>query len=246
MRSEKTLETLHSLDDFDIFNMNSLNTNIEPDLNFLEPRLQSDISHLTALSRPLIKGKINQNHQSFISILHSNKRSLKRNFKQLYQHVLSELKISFSVIGLTEIQIHDGACSENLLSLPNYYFEYVTTPLSTDSAGMFINSQLQYNVLQHTSNSSYQALWIKIVDTNKSICGVVYRQHDKANDFLNYLSLSIKLYSSKNRNISLMGDFNIDLLNFESCFYSKELLELTQSFYQLSISPQEFMETQLR
>ena len=27
-----------------------------------------------------------------------------------------------------------------------------------------------------------------------------------------------------------MGDFNIDLLKFESCSYSKELLELTQSF----------------
>ena len=64
----------------------------------------------------------------------------------------------------------------------------------------------------------------------KSIRGVVYRQHDKADDFLNYLSSSIELYSSRNRNIYLMGDFNIDLLKFESCSYSKELLELTQSF----------------
>ena len=55
-------------------------------------------------------------------------------------------------------------------------------PLSTGGVGLFINGQLQYNVLERTSNSSYQALWIEIVDTtkNKSICGVVYRQHDKA------------------------------------------------------------------
>ena len=51
-----------------------------------------------------------------------------------------------------------------------------------------------------------------------------------AHDFLNCLSLSIELYSSKNRNIHLMGDFNIDLFKFESCSYSKELLELTQCF----------------
>ena len=44
------------------------------------------------------------------------------------------------------------------------------------------------------------------------------------------LSSSIELYSSRNRNIYLMEDFNIDLLKLESCSYSKELLELTQSF----------------
>ena len=67
----------------------------------------------------------------------NNIKSLKRNFKQFHQHVLSELKVSFGVIGLTEIRIRDGVCNENLPSLPNYYFEYVTTPLSAGSVGMF-------------------------------------------------------------------------------------------------------------
>ena len=139
-------------------------------------------------------------------------------------YFISELKVSFSVIGLTEIRIRDGACNENLPSLPNYYFEYVTTPLSAGGVGMSISSQLQYNVFERTSSSSYQALWIEIVDANKkkNICGVVYRKHDKADDFLNYLSSSIELYSSRNRNIYLTGDFNIDLLKFESCSYSKD------------------------
>ena len=150
------------------------------------------------------------NHRSFISILHSNIRGLKRNFEQFHQHVLSELKVSFSVIGLTEIRIRDGACNENLPSLPNYYFEYVTTPLSAGGVGMFISSQLQYNVLERTSNSSYQALWIEIVDTNKKerICDVFFI------DSMTRLMISliifprtIELYSSRDRNIYLMGDF---------------------------------------
>ena len=105
-------------------------------------------------------------------------------------------------------------------------------PLSAGGVGMFINCNLHYDVLERTSNSSYQALWIDIVDTNKkkSMCGVVCRQHDKDHDFLNYFSSSIELYFLRNRNIYLMGDFNIDLLKFESCSYSKELLELIQSF----------------
>ena len=52
-------------------------------------------------------------------------------------------------------------------SLPNYYFEYVTTPYSAGGVGMFINSNSQYDVLEHTFNSSYQALWIDIVDASK-------------------------------------------------------------------------------
>ena len=34
LHSKKTLETLHSLYDYDIFNMNSFNANIDPDFNF--------------------------------------------------------------------------------------------------------------------------------------------------------------------------------------------------------------------
>ena len=100
----------------------------------------------------------------------------------------------------------DGASDENLPSLPNYYFDYVTTPLFAGGVGMFSNNQLQYNVLERTSNSPYQALWVEIIGVNKkkSICGVVYRQHDKADDFLKYLSSAIELYSSRNRNINFI------------------------------------------
>ena len=176
LHSKKTLETLHSLYDYDIFNMNSFNTNIDPDFNFLEPRLPSRYFSPHSFAET-IKSKISQNHRNCISILHSNIRSLKRNLEQFHQHVLSELKVSFSVIGLTEIRIRDGACNENLPSLPNYYFENVTTPLSAGGVGMFISSQLQYHVLERTSNPSYQALLIEIVDANKkrNICGVLTR-----------------------------------------------------------------------
>ena len=108
--------------------MNSFNANIDPDFNFLEPRLQSRYFSPHSFAET-IKSKINQNHRNFISILHSNIsnnsniRSLKRNLEQFHQHVLSELKASFSVIGLTEIRIREGAFKENLTRLPNYYFE---------------------------------------------------------------------------------------------------------------------------
>ena len=101
--------------------MNSFNVNIDPDFNFLEPRLRSRYFSPHSFAET-IKDKINQNHQNFISILHSNIRSLKRNFEQFHQHVLFELKVNFSVIGLTEIRISDGACNENLPRLTKLLF----------------------------------------------------------------------------------------------------------------------------
>ena len=108
LRSHNTLETLHSLYDLDIFNMNPFNINIKPDSNLLEPRLRSRYFSPHSFAET-IKSKMNQNHRNFISILDSNIRSLKWNFEQFQKHLLFELKISFVVIGLTEIRIRDGA-----------------------------------------------------------------------------------------------------------------------------------------
>ena len=105
LHSKKTLETLHSLYDFDIITgvtWNSFNANINPDFNFLEPRLLSRYFSPHSFAET-IKSKMNENHRSFISILHSNIRSLRRNFEQF--------------LGLTEIRIRDGVCNENLPSL---------------------------------------------------------------------------------------------------------------------------------
>ena len=69
----------------------------------------------------------------------------------------------------------------------------------------------------------------------KNMCGIVYRQHSNANEFLDYLSESLKRFNRHNHNIYLMGDFNIDLLKYENCTYSQALLHCTQSFSMLPV-----------
>lgn len=67
------------------------------------------------------------------------------------------------------------------------------------------------------------------------MCGIVYRQHNDANEFLDYLSESLERFNRHNHNIYLMGDFNIDLLKYENCTYSQALLHCTQSFSMLPV-----------
>ena len=107
--------------------------------------------------------------------------------------------------------------------------------MSAGGVGLFINENYKYRVLERSTNSSYEALWIEILLPNhkKNICGIVYRQHNNADQFLDDLSDSLEYFSNHNNNIYLIRDFNIDLLKYENCKYSQTLLQCMQSFSML-------------
>ena len=121
------------------------------------------------------------------------------------------------------------------LNIPNYSFEYVPTPLFSGGVGMYINERLQYSVLEKTSTQSYQALWIEIHSrVNKNIiCGIIYRQHNCPKDFLSYFDNALENYSNSGKILYVFGDFNIDLLKFETCSFSQDFLLSLQSCYLL-------------
>lgn len=176
------------------------------------------------------------NSDSSFSIAHNNIRSLKRNFEEFQNQILSDLNIEFSLIGITETRICNSDSTESIPTLPGYCFEFEPTPLSAGGVGFFINNKLSYRIINRASNIHFQALWIEILNPKAKnvICGLVYRQHNNAEVFLEYLSNTLEDISCSNKDIFLMGDFNIDLLHYETCSYSKTLFELTQS---LSLFP---------
>ena len=111
-----------------------------------------------------------------------------------------------------------GKSIDFIPQLPGCCFEFVKTPLCASGFGLFINENYKYRVLERSTNSSYQALWIEVLLPNKkNICGIVYRQHNNADQFLDYLSDSLEYFSSHNNNIYLMGDFNMARHCFSVC-----------------------------
>ena len=110
-----------------------------------------------------------------------------------------------------------------------YWFYITTTWL------LLINENYKYRVLVSSTDSSYQALPLPLIllpNHKKNICGIVYRQHNNGDQFLDY-SDSLEYFSNHNNNIYLMGDFNIDLLKYENCKYRQTLLQCMQSFSML-------------
>ena len=84
-----------------------------------------------------------------------------------------------------------------------------------DSRGvaLFIDEKHNYRVLEKTSNAGFQALWIEIslVKKKNVICGIIYRQNNSPERFEQYFDESIEKYTVLDKEICILGDFNIDL-----------------------------------
>ena len=177
-----------------------------------------------------------RNDLTSFSVIHNNIRSLNANLEKFQTHLLNELAYEFDVIGISETKITNlSQHNRSNLNIPGYSFEYVPTPLASGGVGMYINSNLNYSVLETTSNCDFQALWIEFQYTKQKniICGIIYRQHSSPDHFLKYLESTLEHYNKKERTIFLFGDFNIDLLKLESCNYSQNFLTTLQSNYLL-------------
>ena len=166
------------------------------------------------------------------SFLHNNVRSLRRNLENFQVHLLDELQLHFNVIGVTETRITNFNIPLDFgPSIPNYNFEYVPTPLSAGGVGMYIDNGLKYTVIEKTSNQDFQALWVSIHFTNKRdiTCGVIYRQHNCPDKFLNYFDETLERLSNSSKSIYVMTDANINLLRYETCKYAQSFLHILQS-----------------
>jgi len=216
------IEKLHSIYDLDLFSLNTgLATSINPDSNILNQHFRSlyySPNSFYNLKRSLLSSHCTSG--SF-SIFHNNIRSLKRNLENLQTQLLNELDFQFSITALSETRITNVKEIDFNPKISGYVFEYVPTLLSAGGVGIYINENLDYTVIERTSNPVFQALWIEIIVPNKKniICGVLYRQHNSPERFLSYFNDTVERVNAYDKPVYIAGDFNIDLLKSESCNY---------------------------
>ena len=131
-----------------------------------------------------------------------------------------------------------------------YVLEHVPTPLASGGAGVFVDQSINYNVLEKTSNEAFRVLWVEIsfVNHKNIVCGIIYDQHNWPDYFLTYLDKTIEILVSDDKDIYIMGDFNIDLLKCESSQMSQDFLLSLRSSYLIPTvdKPTRVMELLLR
>ena len=64
------------------------------------------------------------------------------------------------------------------------------------------------------------------------ICGVIYRQHNSVERFLDYFEEAVDRYhdSATGKPIWLLGDININILCAQTCNYAQQFLDCLQSY----------------
>ena len=97
---------------------------------------------------------------------------------------------------------------------------------------MFIDANVEYRVIEKISSRAFQALWLESQFEMKSniICGVIYRQHNFRESFQTYFDETLQKLSNSGKPIYVLRDFNINLLNAETCNFTKDFLLSLQSY----------------
>ena len=194
LTTKKQLQCLKSLHDLDVFSLN-INTSVNPDHNLNYKPIQCNYYSPYGFSQQ----KSFLSSRSSFSLLHNNVRSLLRNLDNFQSHLLEELQLHFSVIGITETKITNSNLPLDIgPSIPNYRFEYVPTPLSAGGVGMYIHNDFNYTVIERTCDEAFQGLWVEIQIAKKStvFCGNIYRQQNSPEKFLNYFEQTVEKLSA--------------------------------------------------
>lgn len=175
------------------------------------------------------------------SALHCNIRSLGANCDKL-MNMLNELHHGFSVIGLSEIKFTQDKEVLSNISVPGYNFISQPSLSSAGGVGMYLKNNIKFvqrDDLSFISNLC-ETLWIEIKNPKQKniLCAVMYRHPSTSIDlFTEHLNETLNKIEGENKYCFLMGDFNINLLNYDS-HSSTEIFfnSLTSSFFHPLIS----------
>ena len=166
-----------------------------------------------------------------LSLFHINACSLNKNFDDL-QHLLTCTKKKIDIIAISETRITKQVSLLNNLYLNNYSFEFTPTETSEGGTLLYIANHLSYKCrkdLNIYKKNELESTFIEIVNPRKSniIVGVIYRHPSMdLTDFnCNYLNKLLENISKEQKSIFLLGDFNVNLLNYNEHNQANEFLD---------------------
>ena len=176
-------------------------------------------------------------HVPNFSLFHVNKRSLSKHFDELHS-LLYSTKIPFDVIGVTETKQLVNKDFLTNVNIEDYQLHTQPTRSSCGGVAMYIKKALDHKILHHLNalEDEFETLWVEINTGTKRkniVMCCAYRHPDTDNTkFIEYLEATLSKVD-KSKIICVIGDFNINLLNYESHSETNEFINSMVSHYLL-------------
>ena len=160
------------------------------------------------------------NKSNSLSLFHIKACSFSKNFHDL-QQLLSFTNNNFDNIAITEIRIAKNVSITNNLNIKKYSIEFTPTESSAGGTLLYIANHLSYKSCQDLNiykKNELESTFTKITNPKKSnfIVGTIYKHPSvDLTDFnSNYLNNLLEKVSNEHKSVFLLGDFNINLLNY--------------------------------
>ena len=235
---------LMNFNSFDVIddNMNYSIDDVNPDLQFFNDQLcihnTTDCNYFNEISFNKMCDDDSLNNANFSLVCH-NIRSAMKNLSKL-RNYLNILSHTFSIIGLTETWLNEN--NYEFCNLHGYSGEHAyRTERSGGGVSLFISDNIQYQRRTDLEQfcSFLESIFVEIhgnsLNSSKnSIIGIIYRPPGTdMESFLNFLNDTLGRVGS-NKNIYIMGDFNINILNSESHNYTSQFVD---AMYSKSLFP---------
>ena len=149
-----------------------------------------------------------------------------------FQHLLNCTKTLFDIIVISETRITKQVSLSNNLNPNNYSFEFTPTDNSAGGTLLYIANHLSYKCridLNIYKKHELESTFIEIVNPRKYniIVGVIDRHPSMdLTDFnCNYLNKLLQNISKEQKSVFLLGDFNVNLLNYNEHNQTNEFLD---------------------
>ena len=205
----------------------SHNINTDDSENVVTPKYY-DIEELQNL-------KITHKNKSF-SLFYINVYSLSKNFDD-FQHLFSCTNKNVEIIAVTETRIMKNISITNNLAIRNYSFEFTRTAESSAGGTLLSTANhLSYKPRQDLhicKKYKMGSTLIEIINSSKSniVVGCVYKHTsasltDLANNYLNNILDEV---SKEQKAVFLLGDFNVNLLNYNDHNPTNEFFDSVES-----------------
>ena len=153
------------------------------------------------------------------SLFRVNIRSLTKHYDELHS-LLYSTKIPFDIIGITETKQSFGKEFLLNVNIDKYQLHSQPTKSACGGAAIYVKKSLDHKVL-HEFNAledEFESLWVEITTGPRSknvLCCSSRHPDTDVTKFIEYLE-SVLSKVDKNKIVCVMGDFNINLLNYES------------------------------
>ena len=168
------------------------------------------------------------------SILHLNISSLSKHIDEL-RSLLAVLDHPFDVLAITETRLRDQNPTSNI-DLIGYEFIHTPTSSHCGGAGIYVRNNYQYEVLSSYSKSIdnvSESIFIEIKNKREKpmIFGCIYKHPAVANQFLEqFLESALNEISKENKICAMAGDFNFDLLKYETHVETSKFYDLFSAY----------------